>query len=367
MTDRHNARLLALAAALIAFLVVLAGYFIWRTPGDLLGNDLASHQQPGGQRGSVHYTLPEGASAASVGEELQSLGVIESSRQFQLLVSLMGVQNKLSAGDYNLPKGASTLAIIDTITVKESGPVIRVTFPEGIRIEEMAVIAERAGLGPASGFLDAVKTLPLPPELESAIPPADQLGTYRLEGYLFPDTYILPKTATPSDLVGLMLSTFLDRFSPQLRASAQARGLSIHQTVTLASIVEREAVIPGERPLIAGVFLNRIAAGDMLGADPTTQFTVAMNPASVEEFGWWKKELTIDDLRLDSPYNTRLHPGLPPGPITNPGLASLEAAANPESTDYYYFVADAKKGDGSHVFAVTFEEHERNQAEYGSP
>jgi len=137
--------------------------------------------------------------------------------------------------------------------------------------------------------------------------------------------------------------------------------------VTLASIVEKEAVVAEERPRIAGVFLNRVAAGDALGADPTVQFALAADPASVAKFGWWKLELTAVDLEIVSPYNTRKVAGIPPGPIANPGLASLEAVANPEETDFYYFVADAKKGDGSHRFAVTLDEHLQNQALYGSP
>lgn len=367
MTDSAAVRLTALTAGLVAFALVIAAYVISRTPDDFLGGDMAARQEIPRGGGAVPYTLQQGASAADVGDDLAELGVIESSRQFQLLVSLMGVQNKLSAGEYELPTGVSTLAIIDALTVKESSPVIRVTFPEGIRIEEMAIIAERAGFGPAAEFLAAVEAFPLPADLEATVPPADQLGSYRLEGYLFPDTYILPSTAKSTDLVNLMLTTFFDRFAPDLRADIEARGLTLHQAVTLAAIVEREAVIPEERPLIAGVLLNRLAAGDLLGADPTTQFVVAMNPANVEEFGWWKKELTLEDLALDSPYNTRLHPGLPPGPITNPGLASLEAVAHAEDTEFYYFVADAQKGDGSHVFAVTLEEHQRNIAEFGAP
>jgi UPF0755 protein len=237
-----------------------------------------------------------------------------------------------------------------------------VTFIEGTRTEEMAVRAEEAGFGTEQEFLDAVARAQLPVSLRGAIPEGQGL-----QGYLFPDTYILPVGSSMDDLVLLMLETFNQRFSPELQGAVEARGLTVHQGVTLASIIEREAVIPEERALIAGVFLNRLAAGDALGADPTVQFALALDPASVEEFDWWKKELTLEDLEVDSLYNTRKVPGMPPGPIANPGLASLEAVANAATTDYYYFVADAKKGDGSHVFAVTLDEHLANQALYGSP
>ncbi|MGE5595545.1 MAG: endolytic transglycosylase MltG [Hyphomicrobiales bacterium] len=361
-------RLIALAVGLIIFAALMAGYAVSRTPGDLLGGDIVRDETAAPSTGqTVAYTVAEGATASSVGADLERLGVIDSSRQFELLVRLMGVQDQLSAGNYTLPRGAATLTVIDMITVKESGPVVRVTFPEGIRIEEMAEIAERAGIGTKQEFLDAVANFPLPPELAEVIPPADQLGTYQLQGYLFPDTYILPRNAKPERLVALMVDTFLQRFSSGLRAAAEAQGLNMHQAVTLASIVEREAVIPSERPLIAGVFMNRIRAGDRLGADPTTQFAVALDPNSVAEYGWWKRELTQADVDLQSPYNTRQVTGLPPGPIANPGLASLEAVAHPEVTKMYYFVANAKKGDGAHVFAETFEQHQANIAEFGSP
>jgi UPF0755 protein len=240
-------------------------------------------------------------------------------------------------------------------------PTVRLTFPEGIRFEEMADIVANSGLATKAQFLDAVAKATLPPELGTL--PAGQ----NLQGYLFPDTYIVPVGTTAEDLVALMLKTFTRRFTPELRAAAQAHGLTIHQAVTLASIVEREAVKDEERPLIAGVFYNRIAANDLIGADPTVQFAVAQDAANVRLYGYWKKELTAADLAIDSPYNTRKYPGIPPGPITNPGLASLEAVANPTQTDYYYFVANSIKGDGSHVFAVTAEEHQKNQALYGSP
>ena len=143
---------------------------------------------------------------------------------------------------------------------------------------------------------------------------------------------------------------------------AASRGLSIHEVVTMASIIEREAVVPEERPLMAGVFYNRLEKGMMLQTDPTVQYAVA-SAANEDppEGGWWKIALTSRDLDIDSPYNTYRHPGLPPGPICNPGVASLQAALEPATTDYLYFVA---KPDGSHAFSVTLEEHNQNVALY---
>lgn len=353
-----------IAAAITIGVILGAAYVIAKTPGDTLGRSIvpAARDVNVDDAPSVDYTLATGRSAQQVADDLHGLGVISSPRQFDVLVRLMGQQEHLSAGDHTLTRGMSALAAIDAVTVKKDVPVLRVTFPEGIRIEEMAERAERAGFGTKADFLTAVANAKPPATIAGWLP-----AGATLQGYLFPDTYILPKGATAVQLVDRMLQTFEKKFTPDLVASAAAEGLSPHQALTLASIVEREAVIPEERPRIAGVFLNRLAAGDLLGADPTVQFAVALNPQNVERFGYWKRELTLDDLKINSPYNTRLVGGLPPGPITNPGLDAIKAAANAEKTNFYYFVADAKKADGSHVFAVTQAEHDANIARVGSP
>jgi len=354
---------LALAGIVFTIVVILmASFCVAGTPDVQLGSDLVPVATPASDREQVGYTLPEGRSAKDIGKDLERLGVLKSGQQFEFLVSLMGVQRQLSTGDYLLRKNSSALTVVSELTVQEAVPVLKVTFPEGIRIEEMAVIAETAGFGTREAFLEAASRAVLPPGFAPTLP---QGAT--LQGYLFPDTYIMPVGSTPDELIAYMLRVLEQRFSPELRAAAQARGLDPHQALTLASVVEREAVVASERPLIAGVFFNRLAASDALGADPTVQYAVSLQPGAVEKFGWWKKDLTLEDLELDSPYNTRKFPGLPPGPIANPGLASIEAVANPATTDFYYFVADAKLNDGSHRFAVTFPEHERNIALYGSP
>ncbi len=353
----------AAGIGLTIVVALLASYFIAKTPDAVLGGTIVERPSvTAGDREQVGYTLTEGASAGQVGSDLEKLGIIRSGEQFEFLVSVMGVQHKLSTGDYLLRRNSSALSIVAELTVREAVPVLKVTFPEGIRIEEMAVIAEKAGFGTRDQFMAATGKAAVPPGFADSFPEGATL-----QGYLFPDTYIMPVGSTMDDLVAFMLKTLERRFTPELRAAAAAQGLNPHQALTLASIVEREAVLPEERPLIAGVFYNRLEANDLLGADPTVQYAVSLLPGSVERFGYWKKELTQVDLELDSPYNTRKLPGLPPAPIANPGLASIEAVANPAVTDYYYFVADAKKGDGSHVFAVTEAEHDRNKATVGAP
>ncbi|MEP7215494.1 MAG: endolytic transglycosylase MltG [Anaerolineaceae bacterium] len=353
-------RLAAIALVLSVLAILAATYAVARTPHDVLSGNLPTSTRADQRGEQVAYSLKKGRSASDIGQDLQKLGVIRSGRQFELLVSLMGLQDRLSAGDFVLYKNSSAVALVAELTVPDAVAVIRVTFPEGLRVEEMADVAAKAGFGTRQQFLEAVAVATLPPELAANLP-----AGAGLQGYLFPDTYILPTGSTATQLVALMIKTLDRRFTPELRAAALSHGLNTHQALTLASVVEREAAREEERPLIAAVFYNRIAAGDRLGADPTVQFAAALDPKSVDKSGWWKKELTIDDLENPSKYNTRLFAGLPPGPIACPGLASLEAVANPAQTDYYYFVADSRKADGSHVFAVSFAEHQRNIALYG--
>lgn len=352
----------AVGLGFTVLVILLASYFVAKTPSAVIGNDLVKTSTPATDHSEIGYTLPSGRSAGEVGSDLQKLGVIKSGVQFEFLVGLMGVQSKLGSGDYLLEKNSSVLTVVNDLTVREQIPVLKVTFPEGIRIEEMAVIAEKAGFGSRDEFMAAAGRAQLPPGFVESHP--EGMG---IEGYLFPDTYIMRVGSTPDELIAYMLDTLQLRFTPELRTAAQAHGLNPHQALTLASIVEREAVLDKERPLIAGVFYNRLAAGDILGADPTVQYAVSLVPGSVEKYGYWKKDITLQDLDIASPYNTRKVPGLPPAPIANPGLQSIKAVAQPESTKMYYFFANAKADDGSHVFAETQAEHDRNIQQYGAP
>ncbi len=356
----------AIVAVITVTIGVIAGSMLMADSGDTL------KREPGGPIVSdrlddtVQYTVQDGATAGDVAHDLEILGVIRSARQFESLVRLMGVQDNLSAGEHVFHLNSSTSEVVDTLLVRPGPPQIEVTFPEGIRIEEMGQILEDAGIGLADQFVFAAQNAQLPPGLAAGFPPAELLpDNQRLQGYLFPDTYYVAVDSTPADLVRRMIEQMNVKFDADLRAKAAERGLSVHEVLTLASIVEREAVLDEERPIIASVFFNRLKAGDILGADPTVQYAVSLDPESVNEYGYWKTELTFDDLQTDSPYNTRLYPGIPPGPITNPSLASIEAVIEPADTDYYYFVADAVAADGSHRFAVTEAEHEANKAIYG--
>ncbi len=351
--------LTALGGVVVLVALLVATALIGNSPSASLEGNLTGDHTPIPPGTPVAYTLPPGASASRVGQDLHELGVISSARQFETLVKLMGVQDRLRATDYEFTTGMSVTSVIDLLLTTVIVDTVRVTFPEGLRIGEMAEVAELAGFGTAEDFLESAELVPLPAGLFGFIPE----GRDR-QGFLFPDTYILPVGSTPADLVELMLVTFNLRFDPAIRAAAEAQGLTPYQVVIIASIVEREAVVDEERPIIASVYLNRIREGIKLDADPTVQFAISQDPESLATYGYWKAELTLEDLAYDSPYNTYLYAGFPPGPIANPGLASIEAVAFPAETNYYYFVANGILGDGSHVFAETFEEHLRNVAQY---
>jgi UPF0755 protein len=210
----------------------------------------------------------------------------------------------------------------------------------------MAAIVEAHGFGSAAAFVDAAKDV----SLIRAVDPA----ATDLEGYLFPETYSLSRHTDASTIVRLMVGRFLHVWGPDLRAAAEARGLSVRQAVTLASIVEKETARSDERPLIAAVYTTRLRIGMPLQCDPTVIY-------ALQEAGQYKGTLSGADLHFQSPYNTYAHPGLPPGPIGNPGEASLRAALQPAQTDYLYFVANTQ---GGHFFAATLSEHNRNVTKY---
>jgi UPF0755 protein len=222
----------------------------------------------------------------------------------------------------------------------------------GWRIEEIAAALPTSGLGfPPEAFLGAAFSVP-PGYSFSSQMPANQ----SLEGFFLPDSYLIAREASPQEFIAVMLDNFEDKVTNALRDGFAQQGLSMYEAVTIASIVQREAVVEEERPTVASVFLNRIAAGIKLDADPTVQYAIGFNPA---QNTWWTNPLSLADLQFDSPYNTYLYAGFPPGPIANPGLSALEAVAFPAQTEYFYFRA-ACDGSGRHRFAVTFEEHQAN-------
>jgi UPF0755 protein len=302
----------------------------------------------------ITFEVAAGQSASDVADALYAAGLITDTTLFRYYLRYYGLDSQLEAGVYDLSPDMTIPEIALALThAGQSDIEFRAT--EGWRREQMADAINADLELPFTGadFLAATGPgVALPEFLATELPPGASL-----EGFLFPDTYRLPQGAVAGDLVQRMLANFEDRVTVQMRADAAARGLTLFQVVTLASIVEREAAIPDERPVIASVYLNRLAIGMNLQADPTVQYAMGYQPDAGQ---WWNLALTQDDYHaVDSPYNTYLYLGLPPGPIANPGLDAIEAAIYPAETDYLYLRA-ACDGSGRHNFAVTFEEHVAN-------
>jgi UPF0755 protein len=298
----------------------------------------------------VFVDIPSGSGPSRIGERLVAAGIVSDALTFRAALLLSGRARALKAGEYRFDAPMHALDVIDKIA---RGDVYKrlLTFREGLTILEMAQVFEERGFGKAAEFRTAAANARLIADLD---PEARDL-----EGYLFPETYSLPRDTPASDVVAQMVKGFRAALTPQMVASAQASDITVRQLITLASLVEKETGTPEERPLVAAVYANRLRIGMPMQADPTVIY-------ALQKAGKYNGNLTREHLHeLDSPYNTYKYAGLPPGPIASPGKASIEAAAKPADVDYLYFVS---KNDGSHVFASTLTEHNRNvqtwQVEY---
>jgi UPF0755 protein len=318
--------------------------------------------------GPQRFVVEPGMSARIIAENLANHGLISDPTLFEAYVRVNDLDSKLQAGVYTLEPTMSVRTIAEALqnSVAES---LMVTIPEGWRVEQTADSLAQQQVFDDPAEAERYRTLATTgdlAELDAARWPflAERPAGVGLEGYLFPDTYaLLAENATAADLVTRQLDAFAARVAP-LHAQAVAAGateLTLHEAVTLASIVEREAVVPAERPAIAGVYLNRLAVGMVLNADPTVQYAMGYQPTTGQ---WWKTPVTLEEYgSVNSPYNTYLYAGLPPAPIAAPGLSSIQAVLTPEVSDYLYFVA-LPDGSGRHVFATTYEEHLENVARY---
>lgn len=287
----------------------------------------------------VGFVVPEGASTRQIGASLKEQGLIRSVTAFRLLAGVTGADRKLQAGEYRLDPRSS---MIDILRKLKRGEVVKVflTIPEGWTAEQIARAVEEKGLGKREKFLEAARDPRLIPEFVPRRPEILVLG----EGYLFPDTYLIPRGLRERQIVELMVKRFLSVLEECRQRNAPDGGLTVHEIVTLASIIEKETGIDAERGLVSGVFYNRLKNGWRLEADPTVKYVLRDPP----------EYLSRKDIEIRSPYNTYLFKGLPPGPIANPGRKAMEAALSPAETDCMFFVA---KGDGSHIFSRTYAEH----------
>ncbi|MEO8256823.1 MAG: endolytic transglycosylase MltG [Acidobacteriota bacterium] len=289
--------------------------------------------------------IPSGSGTRTIGDRLVAAGVVRDALTFRAALLVSGQARVLKAGEYRFDQPMTPLEALGKIARGEVY-VVTLTIPEGLNIREMAALAEEHGIGTAAEFSRSANDRSLIRDLDPA--------ARSLEGYLFPDTYPVTQRADTPRLVRSMAERFERVLTPEMRKTVEQSGLSIHQLVTLASIVEKEAARPDERPLVAAVYRNRLRLGIPLQCDPTVIYALQLA-------GKYNGNLRRADLLFDSPYNTYRYPGLPPGPIASPGRAALDAAIHPADVDYLYFVS---RNDGSHAFARTLEEHNRNVQKY---
>lgn len=366
MRSRDPLTLALIATAVYAGLVAMIAFSTMGETAEDLAASIPANDRPDVAVGapadgaSVSFEVEFGEPGDTIADRLVEAGIIADAERFRVLLDLTGGASNIQAGRYEL---APSMPASEVLHRMLTGAVAAdlVTIPEGLRLEEVGAILEGEGLISLFEWERALLDLPDSPLLLGLPPDASLLG------YLFPASYPFLPDDPAEEMIAQMLTALEIALEEEgLLDELVASGLTLHETLTLASIVEREAVIKEEQPIVASVFRNRLEAGIALQADPTVQFAIADRDGGVlGSLGeaWWKRELTVDDLDYNSLYNTYLYPGLPPGPIANPGIDAIRAAILPADTPYLYFVA---VGDdtGAHAFAETLDEHNENVERY---
>jgi UPF0755 protein len=279
------------------------------------------------------FVIGEGESPASFSGHLQEEGIIRHAFTFRVYLKLSGLDRKVQAGSFNLPTNEPASEIALALT---NGRLDKwVTFVEGLRKEQVAAILE-----------------------EDFNINKDKFLVKAPEGYLFPDKYLIPLKTNDDQVLSIFKANFDKKFNKNSQEEAVKENLTVEQVITMASIVERETKNTDERPIIAGILLRRLREGMLLGVDATVQYALGYFQ---EEKTWWRKNITAEDLKIDSPYNTRINLGLPPGPICSPGLSSINAVLNPTDSPYYFYLHDK---EGKAHYARTLQEHLQNIQKY---
>jgi UPF0755 protein len=297
------------------------------------------------------FQVAWGETLPAIASRLQAEGLIHNAGAFQAYLQYAGLDTTLQAGNYEISPAMTPLEIAHAL--QDATPSeVTLTVLVGWRMEEIAETLPTSGLEISpEKFLAAAGDIPAGYAFLEEVPEGASL-----EGFLFPGSYVLPRETSFRELIRTLLDNFGEQLTPDLQKGFAQQNLNIYEAVILASIVEKESVVPDEMPLIASVFINRLKAGIKLEADSTVQYAIGFNQV---QNTWWTNPLSQPDLQIQSPYNTYQYPGLPPGPIANPGLGALRAVAYPAQTPYYYFRA-ACDGSGKHVFSKTYEEHVQN-------
>jgi UPF0755 protein len=315
----------------------------------LQADDLTHAVNPAGS--PIPFSVLPGESVTSITQRLWEAGLITNPGAFRSYLQYAGMDTTLQAGDYTLTAAMSPVAIAQEMQSSISEEVALVILA-GWRMEEIAASLPTSGFEITSNeFFQAMENLPQQFSFSA------EIAGNSLEGFLFPGSYTLPRQATSEQLLTQILNNFEAQVNTEMRTGFSNQGRSLYEAVTLASIVEREAINDEEMPLLASVFYNRLAINQRLASDPTVQYALGYNTVQAT---WWTNPLSLADLEIDSAYNTYLYATLPPGPICNPGPAALRAVAFPAQTPYYYFRA-ACDGSGNHLFAETFEQHLANE------
>lgn len=321
MKSKYVRILIAAGIIILAFLWIMHGMFA------------------AGPSGKVRVMIPNGSSASEIAGILAGKGVVRSAFGFELLARLTGKSSSLKPGAYALDPALGPRAALEKIA---SGDVSArwITIPEGFTIRQIGKRLEAERIGRADRFDELA--LRGGEFFDTSFPHPG----HSLEGYLFPDTYLIPIGTSEEVIIKMMLDAFGSKIAGPLAGDLARSGMSLRQCMTLASLIEREARIPKDRPLISAVIHNRLKKDMLLEVDATVLYAL----------GYHKERILYEDLQVDSPYNTYRNPGLPPGPIANPGLDAVKAALHPAHRDYLYYVA---RQDGSHIFSRTFEEHQQ--------
>lgn len=317
---------------LIGGLLAVSGILCYALLGDRGGSMTT------GERRSVYVTVQPGMTAGSIGEMLEQRGVIGSKQKFWLIAKLGGEERKFKAGTYHMYVNMPIREALDVLVGGEVS-MLRFTIPEGFTVREIASRLERDGIVQSKEFLDKARNFAPYRYMK-----ASSQTMFRSEGFLFPDTYEVEPGTSSEAILQMMVRNFDDKLTDEMRAKAEKLNLSVYELVTLASLVEKEARYEEDRPIIAQVFFKRLEINMPLQSDTTIQYLLDAP----------KEDVTYADTEIDSPYNTYQHYGLPPGPVANPGLASIEAVLEPADTDYLYFVADRA---GHNHYSKSYDEH----------
>jgi UPF0755 protein len=326
-------------AAAIAGAVALLVAVIWLVYYDL---KQFAHTAGGSERYERHLTVPPGQSLAATAEALQRHQLVTSAFKFRMLARLEGYDRRLKAGEYSLTTSMSPREILERMS-KGLVRLHRLTVPEGLTLSQIADQIEKVGLARGADILRRAK--------DPAYARAQGIEAPSLEGYLFPETYFFPRTVTADGLITAMLQAFRSAFPQEWERRAAELGFTVHETVTLASIIEKETGDPSERSLISSVFHNRLKRGMRLETDPTVIYGIPN----------FDGNLTRKHLETPTPFNTYLIRGLPPGPIASPGKEALQAALFPAQTDFIFFVS---KNNGTHHFSTNLADHNRAVQHY---